>query len=196
MGPFVPYDISDYENYPECGILHSFFAAYGVEYTKKCVCSCNNDSNTQQAGTGSPTYYEQDRIIFDFGDYLIFSLDSLFDESGQVKLDALDLEIEKDFEFTLSGITFSFELIAIMNFENSNHFTLAFKNPRFDKCRHKGWSYYDDYKGTFQTYYNFKTEMDILVAENRIPLLVAYRVNEEESNPSSSSTVSFKSIQI
>ena len=72
----------------------------------------------------------------------------------------------------------SFLLKAIVFFENGKSFSIAFKDITFQNFTKKGWAYFNSTNGLIQPYQNFKLDFSLFFKENRLPLLIIYKIEK------------------
>ena len=129
------------------GLTDNLFNRYVIETKSTAPCQCNEikiakpiiyESTLTTVLKKSANYLHQSRIHY--GSWISLSL---FTIASTPRLKNQKIEQEFPSKFDKKDVTL--KLIAIINFENGNHFTLAFKDPMFKKKLYKSWSYYNSF---------------------------------------------------
>ena len=110
-------------------------------------------------------------------EYLIFNLESLIsnEPSKIIAPQVMHYKIETMFEFVFEKIKYNYGLISMLLFEDENHFTLYYKNPKFEGRRYNGWFYYNDLAGYVQEE-TINLDLNSLIQKRRVSLLLVYKL--------------------
>ena len=163
------------------GFIDNFFNRYVIETKTTGYCECNETLNPNVEDLYE---FSMETILKNLQNILFLSLESIRTHefplipSGSQNVTSLsNQKIEREFECKFKNKSVKLKLIAIINFENGNHFTLAFKDPRFQKKIYQGWSYFNSTHGHFIEYGNINFHLDTLGKSNRLPIILVYRTN-------------------
>ena len=172
-GPYLSFHFEDNVEGKNCGVLETFLTKNYIDFTYNEFCSCNNDLPNYNAATNICTIQKKLKVL---PKYIIFSMESLYDEQMKLKTYLGKSKIEKDYEFEFDNKKVRFDLISIIFYVNNNHFTTAFKAPIYEGKEYKEWVYYDDLEGNVVEELNFSTDMEKFFSINQIPMLLVYKI--------------------
>ena len=153
------------------GVIQNFFYRHVINYEFEEDCACNRKNAKK------PFKRITSCQLATLPKYLIFCLESFFDQNNELRNHLSHIQIEENIEIEFNNVLNKIELKAILFYEQMNHFTLAFKNVNFCGNIYDGWSYYDDKKGNFVRY-SLNLDLGKLFSLSFIPLILCYKISD------------------
>ena len=193
----VNHSVEDSRN-ADKSILKNFLIRYCIHYSQTETCGCNSFRKPTRSNSNKSEFIATfSTKITNLPQYLVLALDDLYeadDSRASRRTNSLlkpqvaeNFEIEQDLHFESERITVNAKLQAVIYFVNDNHYTIAYRNPRFKDRLFVGWSYYDsspisdfNAQAAVKRFPNFHLDLNSLIGENKIPVILVYCMNKKE----------------
>jgi hypothetical protein len=174
--PLWDYQLIDDADKSE-GILANFFRRYVQNPLTSGECDCIVSKRATRLSKSCK--YEKTFKIKHLPECLIINLESL-SLFSHTELNSLtvNITIEETFHTVLKNEALTLNLQAIVYFERSHHFTLAYFKPKHNNDSIASWGFYDSKLGVVQDFLHPEFNIKKLISIKRVPILLCYKISK------------------
>ena len=176
------------------GVLKNFFLRYMVNYADSSDCACNESHGKNKQRNSEQHQFTTEEKLINLPTNLLICLEDLFTYDNNLQNEnnkhgniegilregiSDRLAIEDELTFEVNDVIIDAQLKSVIYFQNSNHYTLAYKGAYYNNSGFKGWCFYDDMsplnEDAFVTAFpDFSLDLQNLIQERKVPIALLY----------------------